>query len=341
MKRVFVTGASGFVGKNLVHLLVQRGYQVRCLVRPTSSVDFLQELGVELCSASLTDSAALRDSMAGCDSVFHVAGLTQAFSREELLRVNATGSACVAEACSEQLEPPALLLVSSLAAAGPCPRGTIRTEADRPAPISHYGHSKRAGELAVEPFADRVPITVVRPGVVFGPWSRTMLPIFRPIARFGIHVVPTFSPPPLSMIHSEDLANLMMLAAERGTRIRPNPCSETEFGRPKGYYFACDAEYPDYAELGRMIGRALQRRRVWCCHLADPFPWLVAGAVELVSRLRRRADILNLDKMREAHACSWASSPQAAQQDFGFQPARPLADRLRESADWYRENKWL
>lgn len=341
MKRVFVTGASGFIGRNLVRMLAMRGCEIRCLVRPTSSIRFLRKTGADLRFGSLTDLSGLREAIAGCDCVFHVAGLTQAFSQAELMRVNAMASGCVAEACSLQPEPPTLVLVSSLAAAGPCQRGSVRTEADRPAPISHYGHSKRAGELAVARFAERVPVTILRPGVVFGPWGRLLHPMFHSIARLGVHVIPTFAPPPLSMIHAEDLAELLILAAERGTRVHP-PCDKNPNGqRASGCYFACDAEYPDYADLGGLIGRALGRRHVFLWHLADPFPWLVAGVFEAVSRIRQRADIINWDKMREAHVSSWASSPLAAEQDLGFRPARPLTQRIQETADWYLQNRWL
>lgn len=341
MNRAFVTGASGFVGRNLVQRLVQQGVQVRCWVRASSSVRFLRRMGAELCYGSLDDGGRLCEAIADCDWVFHVAGLTQALRRDELMRVNSGAAGQVAWACSRQPEPPVLVLVSSLAAAGPCPRGTVRTETDRPAPVSHYGHSKRAGELAVQRFADRVPVTVLRPGVVFGPWGRAMLPAFRSIARLGVHMVPTFAPPPLSMIHAEDLADLSILAAQRGQRLRPASPDQVTTVDARGYYFACDEQYPDYAELGRMIGRSVGRRGVFCWHLADPFPWMVGGLVELVSRIRRHAEIVSVDKMREAHASSWASSPLAARQDLGFCPTMCLADRIQATSDWYRQYGWM
>ncbi len=341
MRRVFVTGASGFVGRNLVRRLAARGCEIRCLVRPTSSTRFLRKIGAELRFGTLFDSASLADAIDGCDCVFHVAGLTRALSESDLMQVNARGAWCVAQACSLQPDPPVLVLISSLAAAGPCPLGQIRSESDRPTPTSAYGHSKRAGEIAVERFAEQVPTTIVRPGIVFGPWGRDILPMFHAIARLGIHPIPTFSPPPLSLIHAEDLAELLVSAAQRGSRVTTHRSGDQQSPPSSGYYFACVPEYPTYADLGRLIARSLGRRHVFLLHLADPFPWLVAGIVELTSKLRHRADILSVDKMREAHASSWASSPEAAERDLGFHPARPLLERICETTQWYRQRRWL
>ncbi len=342
MRKALITGASGFVGRNLVHHLVARGCQVRCLVRSTSSVRHLRKVGVELRTANLRTGEGMEAALSGCDVVYHAAGLTTALRVSDLMQVNGMGTWHVARACSRQPEPPTLVLISSLAAAGPTVSGGIRTEADRPAPMSNYGRSKRAGELAAEAWAERVPTTIVRPGIVFGPWGREMYPVFHSIDRFGVHVIPTFAPPPLSLIHADDLSELLVRAAERGRRIsNSEPAAGTGVARPPGYYFASVPEYPSYADLGRLIGRMVGRRHVLLLHLADPLPWLVAGMVEVVSKLRRRAESVSVDKMREVHASSWASSPVAAEEDLGFLPAASLDERMRQTVAWYRQRRWL
>jgi nucleoside-diphosphate-sugar epimerase len=271
--------------------------------------------------------------------VFHVAGLVSALKSTQLMRVNGEGTWNVARACAAQRSPPVLVVVSSLAAAGPCPSGTIRDESLPPAPISHYGRSKRAGEQAAEAWADRVPTTIVRPGIVFGPWDRLMLPMFRSIANLGIHVIPTFAPPPLSVIYVDDVVQHLLLAAERGTRVGGR--SRNGQPRPAGYYFACADEYPTYTDLGRMVRRAVGRRRVVLLHVAEPLSWLVAGISQFSSVWTRRPSHVNLDKMTEAISPSWASSPHASHEDLGFAPAATVAERVRDTVAWYREHKWL
>jgi nucleoside-diphosphate-sugar epimerase len=190
--------------------------------------------------------------------------------------------------------------------------------------------------LAAERFANCVPTTIVRPGIVFGPENRELLPVFQSIAMLRLHLVPTWDPPRLSLIFIDDLIALLIDAETRGRRVAP-----LESNDGKGYYFACAPEYPTYLQLGRMIANGLDLRRIVLLPLANPLPWLVASANELVSRLAGRTDHLTIDKMREATANSWACSTQAIHNELNFSFPRSLEERLRETACWYRDNGLL
>jgi nucleoside-diphosphate-sugar epimerase len=238
-RTAFITGASGFIGRHLTGHLATSGWRVRCLVREASIVRPLRQAGAELVRGDVTQPDRLVEAIAGADVVFHVAGVTAALRRADYMRINGDGTWNVARACAAQSQPPTLVVVSSLAAAGPTGAGRIRTEADPPAPVSDYGRSKRAGELAAEAWAHCVPTTILRPGIVFGEWNRELLPMFRAIDTVGVHVVPTFSPPPLSYIHVADFVRLTMTAAEHGTRVGiggpgdPGLHGRTSGARPK------------------------------------------------------------------------------------------------------------
>jgi len=338
MARVLVTGANGFIGSHLVRALVARGDDVTCLVRRTSRVDRLQPLRARLVYSDVTDPDSLPAAVAGSQLVYHLAGCNQAFRVDQFYRVNQQGARNMLRACAAQSTPPVVLWVSSLAAAGPAPHGRLRTEADPPVQVSHYGRSKRAGEQAAEEFADRIPITIVRPPLVFGEADHQSLAIFRPVARVGVHVVPGLGRDRFSLIHVADLVHLLILAAEWGTRLKP---AGSDGPSSPGYYFAACAEHPTYAELGRMIGTALGRRRVLVLFTPPVATWLTAAAAEALSRGSRRPFSFNFDKAREARAGSWLCSPQRAIDELGFSIAAPLADRLRQTAQWYRENGWL
>ncbi len=340
MLRVLVTGASGFIGSHLVEALVARGDDVTALVREASAIDRLRSLGVALAFGDVTDPAGLRRAVAGQSVVYHLAGLTKTLRTRRFYEVNESGVRNAALACAEQPDPPMLVAVSSLAAAGPSPPRRLRAEGDPAHPVSHYGRSKRAGEKAAEEFADRVPITIVRPPIVFGERDTATLQMFRAVARSRVHLVPGYAPHRFSTIHADDLAALLILAAERGSRLPPRGSNGAHANAP-GYYFAACDEHPSYYRLGRMIGEALGRRHTLTIPFAKPVVWTVGGVGQLIGNLRGRPLVMNVDKAREATAGSWACSPQKAHRELGFAVGAPLADRLRQSADWYREQGWL
>jgi dihydroflavonol-4-reductase len=336
--KVLVTGATGFIGQNLVRMLLARGDEVTCLRRKTSSVDHFQSLDVRLVEGDVTLPETLAAAVAGMDEVFHLAGLVTALHRDDFFRVNEGGTRNVMQACAVAGTPPVVVLVSSLAAGGPQIGTEIRKEEDPPAPVSHYGKSKRAAEFAATEFAGRVPLTIVRPPMVFGGGDRAMLQIFKPIARLGVHLVPGYRARTFSLLHVDDLCQGLLLASQRGQRVS----SEVESAKScRGCYYLAHDEQPTYAELGKMIGQALGRRRTLCIPTAIWFMRLVALTNEGIGRLRGRAPALNLDKACEAAAGSWTCSPQRAKRELGWSCAADLITRLKETVNWYREQRWL
>lgn len=343
MARILVTGATGFIGLHLVEALVRRGDAVRCLVRPTSHVQPLKELAAELVTTELDDVATLETAARDIDVVFHLAGVTRAFTAEEFFRVNADYTCNLAAACAAQGSPPRFVLVSSVAAAGPAPRGQIRVEGDPPAPISTYGRSKLAGEEAAIAYAGQLPLTIVRPGIVFGPRDPDFLKILRSIRLLRAHLSPGFHPPALSFIYVSDLVELLLAAAERGNRVALDQRGQhRQDGQPgQGYYFAVAAEHPTYAELGAIVRPMLHRPYAPVIPVAAPLARGVAAASEWVARWRGTPDELNRDKIREALATNWACCGDAARRDLGFSPTTPLAQRLQQTIDWYAAHGWL
>lgn len=339
MARVFVTGGTGFIGGHLVEALAARGDHVRCLARPKSDTSILKAAGAELVPGDISDSEAIARGVAGADEVYHLAGLTLGVSVRALHEANALGAQRVAAACAHQASPPVLVLVSSLAAAGPARLGSIRRPTDPPYPISNYGRSKREGELRVARFARQVPTSVVRPGVVFGPRGRAILPVFQMIQRTGFHIVPFYNPPPLSLVDARDLVTMLLCAAERGERIAAEDSASEEPGR--GYYFAAVPEHLSWLQLGRSIGQAMEGRPVTIFYAPEPLPWIVASLSEALIRLRVAPTDLTIDKIREAAAPSWACCGESAWRQLDCQPAFSLHDRLRQSVEWYREMKWM
>ena len=331
---VLVTGASGFIGVHLVRLLVARGRPVSCLVRPTSPVKELLAAGAELVTGDVNDRAGVSRAIALSHArvVFHLAGLVRAMSPGDFMRVNAEGVEAVAAACTEQAERPVLLLVSSLAAAGPSGEAP-KMESDPPLPVSDYGRSKFAGEQAAARYAGALPITIVRPCAVFGAGDRGMFEIFNPVARFGIHVVCGHGDRRISLIAVADLVECIVLAAENGERLLPD-------GSGRGIYFA-GADDLSHVELGIAIAHALEKRLPRIVRVPGGLMRVAGFCGDVVSRIRRRPGWISSDKISELLAGSWTCSSAKARRQLGWSPAAPLADRLRETAQWYLDARWL
>ena len=339
MTKVLVTGATGFIGSHLVRALLARHDEVTCLVRNASSAPALEAAGARAVVGDVTDAASLPAAVAGQEVVYHLAGCLRAFHPRQLFQVNEQGLRNLAQTCARQPTPPVLVTVSSLAAAGPA-AGRPRREGDPPLPVSNYGRSKLAGEQAARELAAEVPITIVRPPIVFGEADPAMLTVFQMIARFGFHVVPGRIPHRFSVIHADDLVNLMILAAQRGSRLPPPGQVDAQADGLSGrgiYYAACE-ENPTYVELGRMIGVAVGRPRTFVFLAGNSMVWTIAGLSEAIAYLRRQPANFNLDKAREATAGAWLCSPRAAMDELQFSVSAPLSQRLHQTGHWYRAN---
>jgi nucleoside-diphosphate-sugar epimerase len=318
-------------------------------MRATSRRDHLPVDLLEIVTAPLEDPDALQHAVRGCDAVYHLAGRTSALTTPELYRTNGWGSYLLAKACAEATTPPRLVVVSSLAAAGTSISGRLRTERDPSTPVSEYGRSKRAGELAATAWARNLGVSIVRPGIVFGQRNEEMLPMFRSIARFHIHAVPGYQPRRVGLIHHEDLIEILLRVERQGEvvsadvqRRQAGSVEElpgTDGG--EGYYVAVMPEFPTYAQLGRMIAQAMGTSRMLVMPISEPVAWLAAASNQYLNRARGRSDSFNLDKIREAFAGDWVGCTQKLQQQLGFQPPRSLQQRLDETAEWYRANGWL
>jgi nucleoside-diphosphate-sugar epimerase len=319
---VLVTGGSGFIGRHLVRRLIARGCRVSCLVRATSRVDELRAAGAGLIACDIADRAAIARAIASSNarSVFHLAGLVRAINLGEFMQVNACGVEVVAQACTDQPDRPVLVLVSSLAAAGPSgERPTV--EGDPPVPVSDYGRSKFAGDKGHE-VRLALPITVCGLHRVGGAGMR-VYPAWRPIARTGL--VPRIRP-----------------------RVRSSPCRIPS--APSGWNAAArgvaghgtaSRRCRDICISSAAIARALGKPQPRILRLPGWSLRTIGRFGDVMSRIRRRPGWVGGDKIREHLAGSWTCSSAKARQQLGWSPAVALADRLLETARWYRDARWL
>jgi dihydroflavonol-4-reductase len=171
--RVFVTGATGYIGSALCRRLAAAGHELRALVRPTSRLEALRELGVATFTGDLGDRASMREGMSGADWVVHAAAeLDPTSTGERMQRANVEGSENVAS-LAWKLGVPRFLSVSSIAwFGGSPPDGSPATEespVQRPFPTP-YSATKHAGQEAIRGWAKKgLRLNTVFPSLVYGP----------------------------------------------------------------------------------------------------------------------------------------------------------------------------
>ncbi len=321
--RALVTGATGFVGSHLVEALRSGGHEVAALVRTPGKAATLAALGVEQVPGQLGDPGALVRAVEGRDTIFHVAGLTAALDETEYLRGNRDGTRAVLQA-AERAGAPRFVYVSSMAAAGPSARGTPLAGHEPSAPVTAYGRSKLAAEQLVR--ATRLPWTIVRPPMVYGPRDREVLKVFQ-LARLGLAPVFGDGTQELSAVHAFDLAHALVAAAE-------TPAATG------AVYYACHPEIFTSREFVQAVGRA-GGKRVTVLRIPLAVGRLALAGTGAAARATGRATILNADKANEFFQAAWTGDPSALTRDTGWRATHDLGSGLVDTWHWYRSAGWL
>ena len=320
-----VTGGTGFIGSHLVEALLARGDRVRCLVRSRKALRWLEGLDVELAEGSIEDPAACRAAVEGVDVVHHVAGLI-ASDEAGFMRANAEGTRNVLEACVEKAPGVRrVVVVTSQAAAGPSVDGVPVTEDRPPQPVSAYGRSKAEAERIAATYRDRLPVTIVRPPVVFGARDTAVLPYIKLIDWWMQLFVGRGKS--LSIVYIRDLVEGLLVAS----------------GHPQavgGTYFVCNDRPYTWEELGDAAKRALGHG-AFNVRIPDIVVRAAASVAEDVSRLLGKHSLFNRDKAGEVCQPSWVCDPGLAARDLGFRCGTPLVDGFHETIAWYRKAGWL
>ncbi len=309
MASALVTGATGFVGSHLVDLLLERGYRVTVTVRRTSRLRWLEGKPVERVEADLEAPVALPP----CDVVFHVAGVIRADSWGAYLAGNRDASRHALEGARAAR----FVHVSSLAVAGP---GEGVDEATPCRPISLYGKSKWEGEQAVWRRRDRIPVTVIRPPVVYGTRDFGLYDLYRAV-RWGLR--PEIGGRKVvSLVHARDLAEGTVRAAE-------SPAAANEV------FYLSDPRPRAVSEILDLVAGLLGRRTVRV-PIPDRVVRFLGGVSEDGARLLGLRSMFCRDKALEMTQKAWTCRPEKARRLLGWEARIPLERGMAEALEWYR-----
>ena len=331
MKKILVTGASGFIGSFIVEEALRRGLDTWAAVRKGSSRRYLQDGRIHFVELDLGNPDDLRAKLSavGFDYIVHAAGATKCLHAADFFRVNTQGTANLA--ASAVAACPGLerfVFLSSLSVCGPV-RETMPytdiTDGDTPCPDTAYGRSKLEAERALDGMAG-LHFTVLRPTGVYGPREKDYFMMAESIKRH-VDFAAGLKPQDLTFIYVKDLVEAVFLALERG--------------RDGARYFLSDGcVYPSRA-FSDLIRRELGNP--WLLRLKAPL-WLlrlITACGECVGRLTGRMTALNNDKYKIMRQRNWRCDIGPATAELGFKPRYTLARGVAEAVRWYKDNKWL
>ncbi len=321
--RVFITGASGFVGSAVARELSRAGFALRALVRAGSPRSNLDGLDTEIVEGDMRDERAVFAAAKGARYVFHVAADYRLWVPDpgEIVKANVDGTRMVMEA-AKAAGAERIVYTSSVATLKLCENGV---PADESAPlredeaIGAYKRSKVAAERLVERMIeDGLPTVIVNPSTPVGPRDRRPTPTGRMIVEAASGRVPAFVDTGLNLVHVDDVA-AGHLAALRSGRI--------------GERYILGGENMTLAELlgriARLTGRSPPRL---CLPRAPLYP--LAFIAEMAAHLTKREPLLTLDGLRMSKQLMFFTSAKA-ERELGYRP-RPAEEGIRDAIQWSR-----
>ncbi len=321
--KIFVTGGTGFVGSHLVEALLAGGHEVWALVRNPKSSAWLTDLPVRMLKGDLFSIPPLPRDL---EAVFHLAGLAKSTRISRYYSVNSLGTASLLDALARQRLKPRVVYVSTISAGGPSSEGCLRREDEPPSPVSPYGRSKLLAEQAVLRSRHDVPVTILRPGIIFGPRDHDLAEILKWIKR-GILPFLKGRKIRVSCIYIKDFVTLLL----RCLAVPP---------RSGEIYHAAASPAVDFDDFGNEAAVILGK---------DPFRigvslktvrWF-SLASEVLCRATGLRPTLNSSFAADMNCGSWAVDTTKAKRELSFEPVTPFRKALEETIRWYRNAGWI
>jgi dihydroflavonol-4-reductase len=329
-----VTGASGFIGANLVHELVAAGHAVKALLRPQSDLRGLDGADFERVQGEVTDPATLKPALQGCDWCFHLAASYHLWLRDyrPMYEANVRGTRNVIEAAASA-GCRRIVYTSTVGCIGlPTPVNGSINPSDESTPVSEaqmsndYKRSKwQAEQVATELAAKGLPVVIVNPSAPVGPRDVKPTPTGQLIVDFLNRQMPGYVDTGLNFVHVRDVAIGHIRAAERG-RLGERYI----LGSAEGNWTMKQA----LVTLQELAGIPAPRMRV---------PHVVALAAahvdEFRSRFSGRPPKTPLAGVRMARYKMYFN-PAKAIRELGL-PQTPPRQALIDAVSWFRAHRYV
>ena len=327
--RYLITGATGFVGGTIAEACIRKGHTLAAIVRPSSNSTELEKLGATLYRGEWNDPNLVRQAVSEADVIVHCAAKVGDWGPiDDYRQVNVEGSRTLLEACKGQGLFPRFIHMSSLGVYAT--RHHYGTDETEPLPRSHgdgYSQSKvEAEELALRYHKEwDVPVVILRPGFVYGPRDKTVMPRIVDALRHNRLRYPGGGQAAMNLIFVDNLVDAVFLAVE----------SERAVGQ---VYNLTDGEAVSKRKFIGSIADAMglphptRTPPLW-------FAWGVTWCAEKLGKLRgvKKAPLFNFPRLKFI-AYNLDFSIEKAMNELGYRPRVHFDEAIGVTMDWYKKH---
>lgn len=326
--KVLVTGATGFIGSFVAERFKKEGFDVRCSVRQTSNLRWVEDKGYELIKTDFNSIDNLRYVVEDVDYAVHIAGAIAARNFEGYLKGNRDSTKNLLEAirlCTPKLKK--FVYISSQTAVGPAKSLESPVDENSPChPITNYGKSKFEAEKVVQQYSKDFPTVIVRLPAIYGPRDEALVDMFR-IIKFGIAPLIGFNLKYVSILYYFDAVEGIYLATT----------TETTSG---DIFFITSKEFYTWDYLMDCIGKC-SNRKIYKIRVPHSIVYVSGLITQLFGYFSSKPPVFNYEKAKDFTQKYWICSHKKALELLGFEQNTSPELGMKETYDWYINNKWI
>jgi len=334
VKTIFITGATGFLGRHFVEQAVENGLKVIASARRSSNISWLKKLNIPIVFLSLSKPEKLVielfsvvEEYGAIDVVIHNAGITQSLKAADYYEVNYELTKNLIVALTGMSGPlPKFIFTSSIAALGPGNPFTFSPicEDDNPLPVTHYGKSKLKAEQFIMS-QQKLPWIIIRPTIIYGPREKNFFNMIKTVNN-GFELYVGSRKQMLSFIYVKDLAKVLL-------KLSDSIISQESYNISDGNTYSAK-------NVNQIISLVLNKKTK-----SIVFPsWgvcIIAFFNEIIGWFTGTAPILNCDKVNEMKQLNWLCDNSKIKNELGFSAKYNLNNGIIETINWYKKNGWL